>query len=370
MNKIRDGVEYFKTKDRLVLITPELKRAEIPLNYEFPPSDIKQLPRELIKLLKSKDIIVDSTKKKKNLSNQLKGVLKTITFKDIQFEKIDLLVQEFLKNCSISPVITIDCSFKVTSKFLDIINEKYNENSINPVVKIFIREEFNRFIEKIEQYIHARESIELNTLIIILDYTLLNEEIIKEVKKRINPLEIFIYYNEIPDTVTKLDELCNEYHLPVLLEINKKTEDLEIKPFKNLPLYFNDDSIFRLISTLKLRFSKKQAAFKEFFSSLLAGYLIFPYCTACNSRLFIEGDGNIYACNTGFQAHDILCTLNNQSLEEILNSKEMEDLRNRIEEKSNILQQKSCLSNFISGCLYEDRFKKFELMKKILLLYI
>ena len=134
MLEIRDGVECFKLKEYQILITPDLTRIKIPLDMEFPPSDLKKLEEKDLKRFRKWGIIVDSKINDKKPKYIEKRLLNRITFKNLDNDKIEFIFTEFLKNCSMAPYITIDCSFDTTSKLLDLINQKYNENSINPIL--------------------------------------------------------------------------------------------------------------------------------------------------------------------------------------------------------------------------------------------
>lgn len=362
MLEIRDGVESFKLSDRQVLITPELKKVRIPLEVVFPPLKLEDLPEKLIKRLKKRDIIVSSIVNKKKPSYEKKLLLEKITLKDLDIKRVQYIFQEILKNCSMAPVITIDCSLEVTSKLLNLISQKYNENSINPIVKIFIRERVEEFLRVIKEFLDARESIELNNLILVIHHTNTSREIIKKARENVDPLEIYLYYEKIPHHITKLDQLNWNYDLPVLLELNEQINHLDFSQIKKVPIHINDDSIFRLVSAFKLKAYTVHDVIRK--------QLFVPYCGACNSRLFIEGSGKIYGCNTGYRSNDQLGTLENKSLKEWLNSKKFKDIRKKIEMNSRNSQKNSSLSNFYSGCLYHNDFQKFNLMKNLLQLLI
>lgn len=361
MLEVRDGVECFTLKDRQILITPELKKVRIPLDLAFPPPNIEELPKNLIKRLRKREIIVPSITNEMKPSYEEKCLLEKVTFKNLAFERVEYIFQEFVKNCSMVPVITIDCNLDVTSTLLKLINQEYIENSINPIVKIFIREAVNDFLKPIKEFLDARESIELNNLFLILDNSCINYGLIKKVRELIAPLDFFIYYEKIPESM-EIEDFNHGYDLSILLEINEQLHGLKLTEIKNYPISINDDSIFRLINAFKLKSYTVQEVIRK--------QIFLPYCGACNSRLFIEGKGNIYACNTGYRSNDQLDSLENKSIKDILKSKKFKELRYRIEENSKKYQRTNCLSNFFSGCLYKSEFNKESLMKKILQAYI
>lgn len=358
MLEIRDGVECFNLKEQKVLITPDLTRIRIPLDMEFPPSDLEKLPEKTLKRFKKRGIIVDSKINKKKPKYYEICLLNKITFKNLDSNRAEFIFSEFLKNCGIAPYITIDCSFEVTSKLLDLISQKYNENSINPVVKILIKEQIVEFIELLKKYIEARDSIELNNLFLIIQHNIINSKLIKEIRDKIDPIEIFDYYENITDGIKSLKDFNSNFELQVLIELNEKIKDFDFTIIKESSLLINDDSISRLLNALNNRTYLKNENFKK--------EILLPYCSACNSRLFIEGDGKIYACNTGYRNNDQIAQLKNKSLKEILNSEKFKKIRNKIKENSLKCQKISCLANFYSGCLYTNKFGKIQIIKKIL----
>ena len=285
MLEIRDGVNCFKFKDRQVLITPDLKKLNIPLDLIFPPPKIENLSEKLLKRFKKRGVIVSSIENRKKPSYKTQCILEKITFRNIDIEYVDNIFQECLKNSSMAPLITIDCSLEVTSKLLNLIHRKYSENSINPIIKIFIKDSVEDFLKIIREFLNARESIELNNLFLIIQHKIISNELINNIKESIDPLELYLYYENIPDYITNIEAFNWDYNLPILLEINERMTSLNLNEIKRFPIVINEDSIFRLLSAFKL----KSYTVNEF----LRKQLFLPYCGACNNRIFIEGRGKI-----------------------------------------------------------------------------
>ncbi|MHA1386387.1 MAG: SPASM domain-containing protein, partial [Candidatus Helarchaeota archaeon] len=185
-----------------------------------------------------------------------------------------------------------------------------------------------------------------------------NANLLKKLNELMDPINIYVYYEVIPEYVTKLADFKSKFNLPILLELNEKIIDLDFRNFKDLQLIINDDSIARLINAIRFRAYLKFEAFKN--------QILLPYCEVCKNKLFFGGTGDIYACNIGFRCNDKIGSLDDDNLKNILNSKKFQNLRKKIVENSLRCQKKSCLAFFYSGCLYGNYLGKFSIMKKII----
>ncbi|MBD3230995.1 MAG: hypothetical protein GF329_22640 [Candidatus Lokiarchaeota archaeon] len=356
MIELRNGINSYIFKDKKILITPELNKVKVDLEFELPQNP-EQLTKKTVKRFKKRGILVDSKINEFEPIYDDKTLLKKITFKNIDNKNIDSIFEDFLRNSSITPVITIDSSIQSTARLLELINKKYNENSINPIVKVFIRNDMNEILDVLKNYLGGRESIELNNLFLIFYNTIINEEIIEKFKNEINPMEIYIYFQEMDD-INEIEKSYEKYKLPILLEIGEFMNNLDLNLFKEYPIITNDDSINRLLTAFRL---------KTYMSNeILRGKVFLPYCEGCKNRLLIYGDGKVYSCNTGYRAGDCIGNLQDMDIKRVLNSEKLKNNRDKIIENSKKYQKTSCLMNFYSGCLYGTFVNKFEFMDNLL----
>ncbi|TFF91001.1 MAG: hypothetical protein EU548_00155 [Promethearchaeota archaeon] len=358
MIELRNGINSYKFEDKRILITPELNKIKVDKEFEFPPKNIDQLSKKLIRRFKKRGILVDSGINDTNPVYDERKIIKKITFKDIDKKIIDQIFSDFLRNCSITPVITIDCGRESTSRLLELINEKYNENSINPIVRVYIKEEVDETFELLNEYLNGKESIELNNLFLIFNYKIINNEIIEKFRDKINPMEMYIYINDIGENINKVKDMRDKFNLPILLEIENGINDLELELVKKSQIMINDDSINRLLNAFRLKAYMTNEVLRE--------KVFMPYCGACKNRLFIEGDGRIFACNTGYRADDCLGDLKEMDIKDYLNSQRFIDLRGRVVKNSKGYQKTSSLMNFYSGCIYNNYANKFKFMDRLL----
>jgi hypothetical protein len=294
--------------------------------------------------------------------------IENITFKNIVASKVEHIFREFLKNSSFSPVITLDCSLEVCATFLNLISQKYKENSINPIVRLVLRERIEEYLEVLKAYIGAKESIEQSNIILIVRAELLEKEILKTIEKEMNPLALFAFYENI--ALSRLKE--SKFQVPILLELNERLRDLDLSKIKAFPIYIHDDSLYRLIYAFK----KKKDLLTEgldkqaFFPSFLKKDLFLPYCKGGAGKLLIEGTGRIFACELGYMRGDLLTTLKEGPLKPLLQSESIRQFRRRVADNAHQCQEICCLSYFCSGCPYREAYNKCEMMRELLNIFI
>ncbi|MHA1269954.1 MAG: SPASM domain-containing protein [Candidatus Helarchaeota archaeon] len=361
MLELRSGICNFKFENEQILITPELTHVIIPKDFKFPLNNIESIDKTFKNKLIKQKILVNPRVNKIKPKYQIINIIDHITFKDIDIDMVDYIFDQFIKNCCISPTIIIDCNYKPAAKLIELISKKYNENSINPTLSIFIRDSVEGYHELISKYLMSHESIELNNLFFVFHNSIVNEEYLLKFGK-FNPLGISIFYDEIPNSVIELKDLLWEFKKPILLEITNDIINLDLENANQFELFINDDSINRLIYAFKMK--------KYFSQEFIKNRIIQPYCTACNTRILIAGGGDIYSCNTGYRFGNKICDLKNQALKQILSSNKFKTIRESIIRNSMEFQKNSCLFNFLSGCIYCDKFNKMDIMKRILISYI
>lgn len=357
MSKLANGCKVFNCTKKHIIVTSDLTRIQIPPNCELMPLNCNSFPLSLRTQLEELKILLnaDETRAPPVPSNDL--LIDNVTFKNIVVDKISLIFEEFLKNSSNNPVITIDCPLDSVIRLLGLITEKYHANSINPIIKIFIRDNLEAFIAAIAQFLANRESIEKNNVILIVTDQYYDKQYFSKLLQRLTPLKIYLYFESVSSLLARLHELELLPEVSILLEFEESLLNFDIAQLVHRDIFIDDDSLFRLLTAFRQKIDLKisNSIMKTYIPRHLKKHIFQPYCSACTSKLFIEGDGNLYSCNLGYKNADLIAILGDKPLEQLLKSDEFQQKRKRIELQSLECQKTCPLSYFCSGCLYMEQ---------------
>ncbi|MHA1267471.1 MAG: hypothetical protein ACTSRS_19710 [Candidatus Helarchaeota archaeon] len=364
--KLRNGCTSFKLPNNQFIVTSDFVVFQVARDLQVLPTQLSTLPSDLIKKLKMVGILIEENKELPIPPYKTQLLLEHITFKNLEIGRVPFIFQEVVKNSSFSPVFTIDCSFQVTDVLLGLIRRKYKENCINPILKIRINEDLELFQDLIENHLENYESIEWSNLILILDSKYEEESIIADLKQRLQPLEIYISYESPSLLVTKEERQSVPKDYKILLQLNEELLELHDNYWNREEICVDDDSIFRCLTILRksLLLNLMESTTITYIPPYLQKYSFKPYCGACDTKLCIEGDGQLYPCELGYEKGDLITTLEDRPLRELLKSKSFQQYRQRIEQQSITCQRTCCLAQLCSGCLYQKQ--KCSLIMKIL----
>jgi radical SAM protein with 4Fe4S-binding SPASM domain len=360
------GVEFYAKHGKKVFISPHLNQVILSSELNCNSKDLTNLPKAVIERFKTSGIINESHKIIKKSLWLKKLLIDSITIKDLDPEKIVFVFKEFIKNSSFDPDITIDSSLENTKSLLKLIVTKFNQNSINPTIKIFIRENLEEYIDAISNYITKKESIELNNIILVIDEGIFNLEKILKIDKLLNPLEIYKY----KENINFLDPnfLHSNYNYPLLLDLNEKTSKLKIQNIVDNPIFINDDSIFRFLAFIRNRIDliTIHHDILPYIDKNIVDLIFLDSCKACGNKILIDGPGDLYTCELGYKVGDKLGNLNETSLNDFLHSERCESIRKKINKKFSACGKDCCLIKLCSGCIYSDKFDKCTIMRNLL----
>lgn len=365
MLEFSNGVESYQKNGKKVLISPHLNQVIVSGDIDLHSKDLTNISRDTIERFKMSGIVKESDSEVLNDFNFKKLLIGNVTFKNLDPEKTNFVFKELIKNSTFDPDIIIDSSLETTQLLLDLILIKLNQNSINPTIKIFIREKLEDHVKIISNFITKRESIELNNIILVIDEGIFNLENIIEIDNQLNPLEIYEY----KETINLDPEFFHSnYNYPLLLDLNEKTSKLEIKNIVNNPIFIYDDSIFRFLTFIRDRIDLITSDYDilPFINKNIIDLIFFDACNACDGKILIEGTGDLYACELGYKTGDKLGNLMEKSLSDFLHSETCEAIRNRINKNSIACGKECCLINLCSGCIYADEFDKCTIMRNLL----